>query len=124
MYKDRGVAVIGAHAPEFAFEKNIDDVKKAVAGLKIGYLVALDNDYSLWRAFKNEYWPAHWLVDAQGRMLSRLDDRRSGVLRSERRSRSLAALTGVIMGTTTSAVAYMANVKSRLANFTHTSLVT
>jgi hypothetical protein len=69
IYKDRGVAVIGAHAPEFAFEENIDDVKKAVAGLKIGYLVALDNDYSLWRAFKNEYWPAHWLVDARSSII-------------------------------------------------------
>jgi predicted dehydrogenase len=60
--------VIGVHAPEFAFEKNIDNVKKAVADLRIGYPVAIDNDYAIWRAFDNHYWPAHYFVDAQGRI--------------------------------------------------------
>ena len=65
-YKDQGLVVIGVHAPEFAFEKQVGNVKKAVADLTIGYPVAIDNDYSIWRAFKNQYWPAHYFIDAQG----------------------------------------------------------
>ena len=67
-YKDQGLVVIGVHTPEFAFEKNIDNVKKAVADLKIGFPVAIDNDYAIWRAFKNRYWPADYFIDAQGRI--------------------------------------------------------
>jgi cytochrome c biogenesis protein CcdA/thiol-disulfide isomerase/thioredoxin len=67
-YADQGLVVIGVHAPEFAFEKNLDNVKKAVADLKIGYPVAVDNNYAIWRAFFNQYWPAHYFVDAQGRI--------------------------------------------------------
>jgi cytochrome c biogenesis protein CcdA/thiol-disulfide isomerase/thioredoxin len=65
-YKDQGLVVIGVHAPEFAFEKNIDNVKKAIGDLKITYPVAIDNDYAIWRAFNNEYWPAHYFIDAKG----------------------------------------------------------
>lgn len=67
-YKDQGLVVIGVHAPEFAFEKQIGNVKKAVGDLNLGYPVAIDNDYAIWRAFKNEYWPAHYFIDAQGRI--------------------------------------------------------
>jgi cytochrome c biogenesis protein CcdA/thiol-disulfide isomerase/thioredoxin len=67
-YKDHGLVVIGVHTPEFAFERNIDNVRTAVADLKIGYPVAIDNDYAIWRAFDNEYWPAHYFIDAQGHM--------------------------------------------------------
>ncbi len=67
-YKDRGLVVIGVHAPEFAFEKNIDNVRTAVSDLKIVYPVAIDNEYAIWRAFDNKYWPAHYFIDAQGRM--------------------------------------------------------
>jgi thiol-disulfide isomerase/thioredoxin len=67
-YKDRGLVVIGVHAPEFAFEKRIDNVTRAVADLHIAYPVAIDNDYAIWRAFGNRYWPAHYFVDAQGRI--------------------------------------------------------
>jgi cytochrome c biogenesis protein CcdA/thiol-disulfide isomerase/thioredoxin len=67
-YKDQGLVVIGVHAPEFAFEKHIDNVKKAVADLKIGYPVVIDNDYAIWRAFDNMYWPAHYFIDAEGRI--------------------------------------------------------
>ncbi len=67
-YKEQGLVVIGVHAPEFAFEKSVDNVRKAVADLKIGYPVAIDNDYAIWRAFDNQYWPAHYFVDAQGRI--------------------------------------------------------
>jgi cytochrome c biogenesis protein CcdA/thiol-disulfide isomerase/thioredoxin len=65
-YRDHGLVVIGVHAPEFAFEKNADNVKKAVATLNIAYPVAIDNDYRIWRAFDNQYWPAHYFIDAQG----------------------------------------------------------
>jgi len=67
-YKDQGLVVVGVHAPEFAFEKNIDNVRKAVADAAITYPVAIDNDYRIWRAFANSYWPAHYLIDADGRI--------------------------------------------------------
>jgi cytochrome c biogenesis protein CcdA/thiol-disulfide isomerase/thioredoxin len=67
-YKDQGLIVIGVHSPEFAFEKNIDNVRKAIADLKIGYPVAVDNNYAIWRAFKNQYWPAHYFIDAKGQI--------------------------------------------------------
>jgi cytochrome c biogenesis protein CcdA/thiol-disulfide isomerase/thioredoxin len=67
-YKDQGLVVIGVHAPEFAFEKNLTNVRSAVADLKIAYPVAIDNDYAVWRAFGNEYWPAHYFIDAEGRI--------------------------------------------------------
>ena len=67
-YKDHGLVVIGVHAPEFAFEKDPDNVRRAVADLKITYPVALDNDYAIWQAFNNQYWPAHYFIDATGRI--------------------------------------------------------
>jgi cytochrome c biogenesis protein CcdA/thiol-disulfide isomerase/thioredoxin len=67
-YKDQGLVVIGVHTPEFAFEKDIGNVKDAAADLKIGYAIAIDNDYAIWRAFNNRYWPAHYFVDAEGRI--------------------------------------------------------
>ena len=60
--------MIGVHSPEFAFEKNIDNVRHAVADLAITYPVAIDNDYAIWRAFDNQYWPAHYFIDAAGRI--------------------------------------------------------
>jgi cytochrome c biogenesis protein CcdA/thiol-disulfide isomerase/thioredoxin len=67
-YKDHGLVVIGVHAPEFAFEKDPNNVRRAVADLKITYPVALDNDYAIWQAFNNQYWPAHYFIDATGRV--------------------------------------------------------
>lgn len=67
-YKDRGLVVIGVHSPEFAFERNIDNVRRAVADLDIGYPVAIDNSYAVWQAFGNQYWPAQYIIDAQGRI--------------------------------------------------------
>jgi len=67
-YKDAGLVVIGVHAPEFAFEKNLDNVRRAVRDLQVTYPVAIDNDYAIWRAFDNQYWPAHYFIDAQGRI--------------------------------------------------------
>jgi len=67
-YKDQGLVVIGVHSPEFAFEKDPANVRKAVADFGIRYPVAMDNDLAIWRAFDNRYWPAHYLADAQGRI--------------------------------------------------------
>jgi cytochrome c biogenesis protein CcdA/thiol-disulfide isomerase/thioredoxin len=67
-YKDKGLVVIGIHSPEFAFERNPANVKRAVRDLKITYPVAVDSDYALWRAFDNQYWPAHYFIDTQGRV--------------------------------------------------------
>jgi cytochrome c biogenesis protein CcdA/thiol-disulfide isomerase/thioredoxin len=65
-YRDKGLVVIGIHAPEFAFEKDLSNVRREVKELGVAYPVAVDNDYKLWRAFGNEYWPAHYFVDANG----------------------------------------------------------
>jgi cytochrome c biogenesis protein CcdA/thiol-disulfide isomerase/thioredoxin len=67
-YKDQGLVVIGVHSPEFAFEKNVDNVRRAVRDLKIEYPVAIDNAYAIWRAFGNQYWPAHYFIDTEGRI--------------------------------------------------------
>ncbi|QRQ89035.1 cytochrome c biogenesis protein DipZ [Cupriavidus oxalaticus] len=65
-YKDQGLTVIGVHTPEFAFEKSPDNVQRAVANFRIGFPVAVDSDYRIWRAFRNSYWPAAYFVDAHG----------------------------------------------------------
>jgi thiol-disulfide isomerase/thioredoxin len=67
-YKDQGLIVIGVHSPEFEFEKNIDNVRRAVKQLEIPYAVAVDSDHAIWRAFRNNYWPALYFIDAQGRI--------------------------------------------------------
>jgi cytochrome c biogenesis protein CcdA/thiol-disulfide isomerase/thioredoxin len=67
-YKDQGLVVIGVHTPEFAFEQKVANVQRAIANLHITYPVAIDNDYAIWRAFENHYWPAHYFIDAQGRV--------------------------------------------------------
>ena len=67
-YKDQGLVVIGVHAPEFAFERSIDNVRRAAKDMNVGYPIAVDNDFAIWRAFGNVAWPALFLVDAQGRM--------------------------------------------------------
>lgn len=67
-YKDQGLVVIGVHTPEFAFEKKVENVKKAIDGFQIGYPVAIDNNFKIWRSFKNNYWPAHYFIDAKGQI--------------------------------------------------------
>ena len=67
-YRDQGLVIIGVHAPEFAFEKDIHNVEQAVRDLGVKYPVAIDNQYAIWNAYRNEYWPAHYLIDAQGRV--------------------------------------------------------
>lgn len=65
-YRAAGLVVIGVHTPEFAFEKDLSNVSKAVKDLKITYPVAVDSNYAIWKAFHNEYWPAHYFIDANG----------------------------------------------------------
>jgi len=65
-YRDHGLVVIGVHTPEFPFEHDLDNVRRAVREMRIDYPVAVDNDYTIWEAFDNHYWPALYLIDAQG----------------------------------------------------------
>ena len=67
-YQRHGLVVIGVHAPEFQFEKDDNNVRSAVTGMKIPYPVAVDNEHVIWRAFNNQYWPALYLIDSQGRL--------------------------------------------------------
>ncbi len=67
-YHDRGLVVIGVHAPEFAFERDVGNVTKEAKKLGITYPIAIDNDYKIWRAFDNQYWPAHYFIDAKGHL--------------------------------------------------------
>ena len=67
-YKDDGFVIIGAHAPEFAFEKVPANVRQAVKEANIKYPVALDNDFATWNAYKNQFWPAKYLIDKDGQV--------------------------------------------------------
>jgi thiol-disulfide isomerase/thioredoxin len=67
-YRDHGLVVVGVHSPEFSFEKNIDNVRWAANDMRIPYPIAIDNDYSIWRAFNNNYWPALYFIDAKGQI--------------------------------------------------------
>ena len=67
-YRSQGLVVIGVHSPEFEFEKNVDNIRQAVKDMRVDYPVAVDSGHAVWRAFDNQYWPAIYLVDAQGRI--------------------------------------------------------
>jgi thiol-disulfide isomerase/thioredoxin len=67
-YADRGLVVIGVHAPEFEFEHDVANVRRATMEMNVAYPIAIDNDFAIWRAFQNAYWPALYLIDARGRI--------------------------------------------------------
>src|SRR5262245_28842827 len=67
-YKDHGRVVIVAHTPEFPVERDIANVRRAAKDLKVDYPIAVDTDYAVWKAFNNQYWPALYIADAQGRI--------------------------------------------------------
>ncbi|MDB5366292.1 MAG: hypothetical protein JWM77_2219 [Rhodospirillales bacterium] len=67
-YGDQGLVVVGVHTPEFSFEKDVDNVRKVAKEQNVDYPIAVDSDYAIWNAFGNQYWPALYLVDAQGRI--------------------------------------------------------
>src|SRR5262252_1682593 len=64
-YKDAGLVVIGVHAPEFGFEKELGNVKTAISDLRIGFPVPIDSNHAIWSSFRNEYWPADYFIDAK-----------------------------------------------------------
>jgi thiol-disulfide isomerase/thioredoxin len=90
-YRDDGLVVIGVHTPEFSFEHDIDLVRRAIGARAIDYPVALDNDYEVWDAFANQYWPALYFVDAEGI----IRDEHFGEGRYEQSERSIQRLLGV-----------------------------
>ena len=67
-YRSQGLVVIGVHTPEFDAEKNQQNVEQAIKRLDVRYPVAMDNQYAIWKAYGNQYWPAQYLIDAQGRL--------------------------------------------------------
>ncbi|MHC2144212.1 thioredoxin family protein [Pseudomonas sp. 210_17 TE3656] len=67
-YAEQGLVVIGVHTPEYDYENDIDNVRGQVAKLGIEYPVAIDNRYAIWNAFGNQFWPAHYFVDARGQV--------------------------------------------------------
>jgi thiol-disulfide isomerase/thioredoxin len=67
-YRDRGLVVVGVHAPEFGFEHDLANVRRAVGDLDVPFPVVIDNDFAIWRSFENHYWPAMYLVDGDGRV--------------------------------------------------------
>jgi thiol-disulfide isomerase/thioredoxin len=67
-YRDHGLVVIGAHSPEFPFEHDVERVRPALEAMGVTYPIAIDNDFAVWRAFGNQYWPALYVADADGRL--------------------------------------------------------
>ena len=67
-YRDQGLVVIGVHSPEFGFEKQLPNVRWAAEMFRVDYPVAVDNEFAIWRAFGNQYWPALYLIDGKGRI--------------------------------------------------------
>ena len=67
-YSDRGLTVVGVHTPEFPFERSADNVQAAIVRHGVKHAVAQDNRYATWKAWSNQYWPAHYLVDVRGRI--------------------------------------------------------
>jgi thiol-disulfide isomerase/thioredoxin len=90
-YRDDGLVVIGVHTPEFSFEHDIDGVREAIRERAIDYPVVVDNDYGVWNAFANRYWPALYFVDADGN----IRDRHFGEGRYEKLERVIQRLLGV-----------------------------
>jgi thiol-disulfide isomerase/thioredoxin len=90
-YRDHGLVVVGVHAPEFGFEHDLDNVRRAATELGVGYPVVIDNDFTIWRSFENHYWPAVYLVDRDGRV--RFDHFGEGAY--EETERAIQRLLGV-----------------------------
>src|ERR1700712_369750 len=90
-YRDDGLVVIGVHTPEFTFEQDIDNVRLATTRHGIDYPVAVDNEYAIWRAFDNHYWPALYFIDREGA----IRDSHFGEGRYERSERQLQRLLGI-----------------------------
>ena len=96
-YEDDGLVVIGLHAPEFAFERNVENVEKAVKDQGITYPVALDNDFQTWAAFQNQFWPTYYLIDANGQV-RRVHSGEGEYRESEQAIRQLLTENGAFLG--------------------------
>jgi thiol-disulfide isomerase/thioredoxin len=113
-YRDDGLVVVGVHTPEFSFEHELDRVRLAVAEREIDYPVALDNDYGIWTAFANHYWPALYFVDREGK----IRDHHFGEGRYEQSERVIQQLLGIerepvaVSGTGVEAEADWANLRT------------
>jgi thiol-disulfide isomerase/thioredoxin len=90
-YREDGLVVVGAHTPEFWFEHDLDSIRRAVKEMRIDYAVAVDNDYAIWDAFANNYWPALYFIDREGV----IRDEHFGEGRYEESERSIQELLGV-----------------------------
>jgi SAM-dependent methyltransferase len=90
-YRDDGLVVIGVHTPEFSFEHDIDGIRQAITAREIRYPVVVDNDYAIWSAFDNHYWPALYFVDTEGI----IRDHHFGEGQYERSERVIQRLLGV-----------------------------
>jgi thiol-disulfide isomerase/thioredoxin len=67
-YKDQGLVVVGVHTPEFSFEHDVDNIRREASARNVWYPIAIDSDYKVWRAFSNQYWPAVYIADVEGRI--------------------------------------------------------
>jgi thiol-disulfide isomerase/thioredoxin len=95
-YREHGLVIVGVHTPEFPFEHSVDNVRRAVESMRIDYPVVLDNDQAIWRAFRNQYWPALYFLGAGGRVR----DRQFGEGEYERAERTIQRLLGGSRATT------------------------
>jgi thiol-disulfide isomerase/thioredoxin len=119
-YKDSGLVVIGVHTPEFDFEKQLPNVQKAVQKFGITYPVALDSNYAIWNAFHNQYWPAHYFIDAKGKVRYEhfgegeydQSERWIQELLKEANAKSMPATSASIQGQGIQAAADMSDVRS------------
>ncbi len=96
-YKDKGFVIVGVHAPEFAFEKNVDNVRKAAKDQGLPYPIALDNDFATWNAFQNRSWPAGYLIDAEGKV-RRIHEGEGEYKETEQAIRALLRENGASLG--------------------------
>ncbi len=123
-YGPQGLVVIGVHTPEFAFEKQQSNVEKAIKTFGITYPVAMDNDYSIWQAFNNESWPAHYFIDAMGNVrfvhLGEGEyDKSEQVIRALLAERNGAPVSGGLVGKAGSGVEAAADFENALSPETY-----
>jgi thiol-disulfide isomerase/thioredoxin len=123
-YGPDGLVVIGVHTPEFAFEKQRPNVEKAIRDFHVAYPVAMDNDYAIWKAFDNASWPAHYFIDAQGRIRFEHDgegeyDRSEQVIRTLLAERNGKPVAGALVGKAGTGVELPADFENALTQETY-----
>ena len=89
-YKDQGLVVIGVHSPEFSFERDVTNVKQYMQEHQIGYPVVIDNEFTIWKRYRNRYWPAMYVIDKQG-IIRYIKIGEGGYQETERRIQALLA---------------------------------